>query len=312
MTSHEQLPGMPDNTMFIGFFEESLIRAKKVKRNLGLLLLDLDGYGTINDRFGHEAADVLLSTIAERLRYSVRETDMAAHFGEDAFAVALVDPKNIAAIAMTAERIRKNLNAPLLIKEGVECSIGVSIGIAVYPENGTELDRLLTVADSAMFESKTSGKNTSTIYKGLTHERADIMPWIALGDYHRVGIPEIDDQHNQLANLINELHEAIRDTEKNNQQHVSAMYDELIAFTELHFNTEVRLMSEAGYPQADAHKRAHNFLLSELRYLKMRIIEGNELQAFKLLSDWFIAHIEKDDKPLGDFLRTHAPIQIGA
>lgn len=303
MTFYEQLPGMPDRAMFIGFMEKSLARAKQENRNLGLLLLDLDGYGAINDRFGREAADVLLNTIAERLRYSVRETDMAAHFGEDAFAVALVDQKNMAAIALAAERIRKNLNAPLLLEEGVECSVGVSIGIAVYPENGTELDRLLTVADSAMFESKTSGKNTSTIYKGLTRELADIMPWAVLGDFHTVGIPGLDEQHNELANLINALHGAIKNSAKNNPQHVDAMYDELIAFTELHFNTEALLMIKARYPQSDAHNRSHKFLLDELRFLKMRIVEGNELQAFQLLSDWLIAHIEKDDKPMGDFLK---------
>lgn len=240
------------------------------------------------------------------MRTSIRETDMTAYFGGDTFAVALVDPKELAAVVMAAERIRKNLSAPFLLPEGAESSIGVSIGIAVYPENGTELDRLFTVADSAMFESKTRGKNTSTVFKGLTHERADIIPWIVLGQNDLVGIPVLDDQHKKLANLINELHEAISVIPKASRQRAGEMYDELAAFTEHHFDTEARMMKMAGYPAADAHIHAHKFLLDELRYLKVRIIEADELQAFQLLKDWLITHIEKDDKPMGDYLQSKA------
>lgn len=306
MTFYDQLSGMPNKIMFTGFMEDSLARAKKNNQNLALLLLDLDGYGTIRERFGQEAGEILLNTMAERLRASIRETDMAAYFGGDTFAVALVDPKGVAAAVMAAERIRRNLSAPFLLPEGAESSVGVSIGIAVYPENGTELDRLLTVADSAMFESKTGGKNTSTVFKGLTHERADIIPWIVLGQNDRVGIPVLDDQHKKLADLINELHDAISTVPKASRQRAGEMYDELVAFTEKHFSTEARMMKMAGYPAADAHIRAHKFLLDELRYLKVRIIDADEVQAFQLLKDWLIAHIERDDRPMGDYLKSKA------
>jgi diguanylate cyclase (GGDEF)-like protein/hemerythrin-like metal-binding protein len=307
MANYDQLTGMPNKTLFTGFLEESLARAKKKNRTLGLLMLDLDGYGIINQRFGHDAGNLLIHTMAERLRNSVSEKDKAAYFGGDTFAVALVDPKDMAAVVLSAEKIRKNLSAPLPLN-GEECRVGVSVGIAVFPDNGTELDRLLTVADSAMFESKTSGKNTSTVYKGLTREHADIIPLVVLQEFDSVGIPEIDEQHDKLATLINQLHVSLKNSPKENRHHTKVLYDELVEFTEFHFGTEARLMHAAGYPEAEAHNRAHKFLLDELRYLKVRIIDGEELHAFKILKDWLIVHIEKDDKPMGHFLqnKTHS------
>jgi diguanylate cyclase (GGDEF)-like protein/hemerythrin-like metal-binding protein len=302
MTFYDQLTGLPDKAGFVGLLQQSLAVAQQMNRKLGLLLLDLDGYGAINDNYGREAGDVLLNTIAERLKSSLRGTDVLAYFGEDSFAVLLTDPKDTAAVIIAAERIRKNLGAPLFLAEGVEGSVGASVGVAVYPENGTGADRLLTVADSAMFESKTSGKNTTTLFKGLTHEREDITPWLMLGEEHQLDIPEIDAQHEKLASLINGLYEVLKSASKSNWQRADAIYDELVETAGLNFDTEAHLMSEADYPHADAHNRAHKFLLDELRYLKKRIIEVNELQAFHLLRDWLVAHIEKDDKPLGDFL----------
>lgn len=303
MAFYDQLTSMPDKTTFLRSLGEALARAKKENLCIGLILLDVDDYRAINDRFGHEAGDVLLNTLAERLRCSIRETDTAAYFGEDTFAVMLVNSKDMAVVVLAAERIRKSLGEPLLLQEGTDCRVGVSVGIAVYPENGAELDRLLTVADSAMFESKTSGKNMYTAYKGLTRERADVLPWIALGEEHLIGISVVDEQHQMLVNLINELHESIKSPQKKVRQNAVAMYDKLISFTEIHFMTEARLMSEAGYPQSDAHSRAHKFLLAELRYLKTRIIEGGELKSFQFLKDWLVAHIERDDKQMGEFLR---------
>ena len=302
MSDHDQLTGMPNKTTFLSILEETLARAKKGNRNLGILMLDLDGYKTINERFGHQAADMLLHTMAERLRGAIRETDKAAHFGGDTFAVCLVDPNGIVAVAIAADRIRQVLNTPILI-EGVECSVGVSVGVAVYPENGTELDRLITVADSAMFESKTRGKNTSTVYKGLTRERADILPWFSIQPSDKMEIPEIDEQHEKLATLINELHQALASSTKESRRQTTALYDQLIQYTEFHFATEARLMHKAAYPDTEAHIRAHKFLLDELKYLKSRIIEGEEHKAFQILRDWLINHIEKDDKPMGVYLQ---------
>lgn len=303
MTFYNQMSSIPDKAMFNDFLEESLAQAKKLNWKLGLLLIELNGHETINGHFGHEAGDSLLVTMAERLRSVIRKADMVAYFGEGTFAVILIDPESMAAAVMESEWIRESLTAPILMKAGREVCIGVRIMIAVYPENITEFDRLLAVSNRAVFESRTCEGNISANLKGLPHEYVDILTWVGLGENHCVGIQDVDEQHKKLGILINGLHEAIKNTPKNNRQHAGSLYDELTAFTELHFNTELRLMNEAGYPLADAHNRAHKFLLDELRHLKKRIIEGNELHAFYFLMDWLIAHVENDDKQMGVFLQ---------
>ncbi|MDO8206812.1 MAG: bacteriohemerythrin [Gallionella sp.] len=304
MTSYNQSSSIPDKAMFNDFLEKSLAQAKKLKRKLGLLLIDINGHETINGHFGHEAGDSMLVTMAERLRSAIRQSDMVAYFGDDTFAVILIDPVNMASVVLESEWIRESLTAPVHLKAGVKVSIGVSIMIAVYPENSTEFDRLLAVSSRAVSESQTCEQDISANFKELPHEYVDILTWMGLSENHCVGIPDVDEQHKKLEMLINGLHEAIKNTPKNDRQHAGALYDELTAFTELHFNTELRLMNEAGYPQADAHNRAHKFLLDELRNLKKRIIEGNELHAFYFLMDWLVAHIANDDKQMGVFLQS--------
>lgn len=304
MTSYNQLSCIPDRTMFNDFLEKSLAQAQKLKRKLGLLLIDINGHETINGHFGHEAGDSLLVTLAERVRSAIRQSDMVAYFGDGTFAVILIDPESMASVVLESEWIKESLSAPIHLKAGVKVNIGISIMIAVYPENSTEFDRLLAVSSSTVSESQTYGKDIIANFKGLPHEYVDILTWVGLSEHHCVGIPDVDEQHKKLELLINGLHEAIKNTPKNDRRHAGALYDELTAFAELHFNTELRLMNEAGYPQADAHNRAHKFLLDELRHLKKRIIEGNELHAFYFLMDWLVAHIANDDKQMGVFLQS--------
>jgi len=117
----------------------------------------LDGFKAINDNYGHEIGDKVLVNVAGRLSDSVRESDIVARMGGDEFTLILRNVKNTDAVEVTARKIYFSLKQIMHIKEH-ECQVGSSIGIAVYPQNGKDMDTLLRNADAAMYAVKKNGK----------------------------------------------------------------------------------------------------------------------------------------------------------
>jgi diguanylate cyclase (GGDEF)-like protein len=117
-----------------------------------LLVLDLDGFKDVNDTLGHQAGDALLCHVAERLRSVVREQDMVARLGGDEFAV-VVEGAPWREAEATAQRIVEVMSAPVLVDESAIVA-GVSVGIALYPDDGTEPRALMRRADLAMYAAK--------------------------------------------------------------------------------------------------------------------------------------------------------------
>ncbi|MBY0578492.1 MAG: bacteriohemerythrin [Burkholderiales bacterium] len=296
MSFCDLLTGLPNRAAFIDHFHVSLEKAKKEAACLALLILDLDGFGEVNERFGREAGDELLRIAAERLRLSISERDFLSRLEGDAFAVILTESASRA--DMLAEKIIANLNVSFHLGEGKDFRIGASVGIARYPENGLEQDRLLTVADCAMYEAKTGGGNRSV--RGRVRGHGHAGRGILFDDCYLTGIQEVDMQHRKLVDLVNELIGAVGTGKRDAAIRI---YEKLAAETEHHFSTEEALMKGAGYGRSDAHFREHRFLMDELRHLKGRIIEGGEIQVLQLLTDWLVTHILNADKPMGDFLR---------
>ena len=122
-----------------------------------IMFLDLDGFKKVNDSFGHDIGDVLLIHVAQLLKNAVRETDVVARLGGDEFVVLLHDVTDEAMVASVAEKIVLSVGSPCQL-EGIEISIGTSIGIAIYPRDGISREALLKVSDHAMYAAKSSGK----------------------------------------------------------------------------------------------------------------------------------------------------------
>lgn len=142
-------------------FDFELQRARRVKQPLSLLFLDLDGFKGINDRFGHLQGSRSLIEVAEIIRHAARETDIVGRYGGDEFMVILPATGTGGAFAV-AERIRENIEA--YKPKGHHLS--ASIGIATYPEHGTEKERLFALADNAMYWIKEHGKNGIAVARG--------------------------------------------------------------------------------------------------------------------------------------------------
>lgn len=158
LTTHDRLTGLANRYLLYEHMEHSINLAKRNKNRFAVLLIDLDKFKLINDSLGHDIGDILLVQVAERLLSCVRETDIVARFGNDEFTILLENSGTGHNTAAIAEKIQ-NAMEQLFEVQGHELFITASIGIATFPENGTEPQTLLKSADSALYKAKELGRN---------------------------------------------------------------------------------------------------------------------------------------------------------
>ena len=157
LATHDSLTGLANRPMFMEHLNTSLLIARRHKTRFAVLFLDLDRFKEVNDTFGHAAGDALLVETAQRLRHSLRASDLPARQGGDEFMVLLHDIKTEVEALGVADKIRQAIDRPFQV-EGHECSVAVSIGIALYPDDGDDAETLTRRADEAMYRAKTSGR----------------------------------------------------------------------------------------------------------------------------------------------------------
>jgi diguanylate cyclase (GGDEF)-like protein/PAS domain S-box-containing protein len=156
---HDALTQLPNRRLFVERLELNLLTAKRARGNVAVLFIDLDRFKTINDTLGHTVADGLLLEIAHRLRSCVRQTDTVARYGGDEFTVILPDLHQPEDAAQVAEKILERVAEPVIVG-ATAIEVSVSIGIAVFPYDGNDIDTLLRNADDAMYRAKQAGRNT--------------------------------------------------------------------------------------------------------------------------------------------------------
>lgn len=149
---HDDLTGLPNRTLLLDRLQQAIFTSRREHNRLALLIMDLDGFKEVNDTVGHQVGDGLLKEVGVRLLMTIREMDTVARLGGDEFAVLLPDSDDVRAIKV-AEKIREALVAVFEI-EDLRLYIGASIGVAIYPENGTRAETLIQRADVAMYFAK--------------------------------------------------------------------------------------------------------------------------------------------------------------
>lgn len=159
MAQYDTLTDLPNRALFYDRLRHAISLAKRSKLGLALLFLDLDRFKLVNDTLGHHVGDLLLKKVARRLRKCVRESDTVARLAGDEFTVLLYDLHDRENIGRIAEKIIVEISRPYQL-EGHEVRIGVSIGIARYRNDSEDEDRLVNLADKAMYTAKAEGRNT--------------------------------------------------------------------------------------------------------------------------------------------------------
>jgi diguanylate cyclase (GGDEF)-like protein/PAS domain S-box-containing protein len=159
MAFNDTLTNLPNRRLFMERLRITLEMTLRSKGNAALLFIDLDGFKNVNDTIGHDAGDELLKIVAKRLSEPRRESDTIARIGGDEFTVILWNLSSVDDAFKVAESINQVLNKPFLI-QGHEVIISSSIGIAIIPQDGEDVETVLNNADQAMYCAKRDGKNT--------------------------------------------------------------------------------------------------------------------------------------------------------
>lgn len=164
LAHYDMLTDLPNRTLIGDRLKQALAYAKREKVLLAVMFIDLDKFKPVNDNLGHEIGDLLLKQVARCLQQAVRASDTVARIGGDEFVVLLpvIDTNHDAAVV--AEKILQALSEPFDVAQH-SLNISSSIGIAVYPEHGTDEKLLLINADIAMYHAKKAGRNNAQFYR---------------------------------------------------------------------------------------------------------------------------------------------------
>jgi diguanylate cyclase (GGDEF)-like protein len=153
---YDSLTDLPNRTLLYDRLQQAILTARRENRPLPLLIMDLDRFKEINEALGHHFGDLLLLQIGPRLRETLRQSDTVARLGGDEFALLLPASASTQDAAEVAARMLRSLEQPFVI-EGLKLDVEGSIGIAVFPEHGTDADTLIRRAEVAMYTAKVTG-----------------------------------------------------------------------------------------------------------------------------------------------------------
>ncbi|MBF0582764.1 MAG: diguanylate cyclase [Magnetococcales bacterium] len=166
LAEFDLLTGLPNRKLFYDRLQQTIAKGERQRGSFALMFVDLDRFKWVNDNLGHNVGDALLIEAAQRMKNMVRKSDTVARLGGDEFTVILTDVLDGSTPELVARKILEVLNNPFML-EGQEVSISGSIGISLFPEDGTTIHELIKNADSAMYHAKQSGRN---IFKFFSQE----------------------------------------------------------------------------------------------------------------------------------------------
>ena len=169
---HDALTDLPNRSLLMELLDHQIAIAKREHTGLAILFLDLDGFKSVNDTFGHEVGDNLLKVVAHRLLALMRESDTVARLGGDEFVVKLDSRASREEIAQVARRAIAAINEPVAFG-GQLAQVGASIGVAIFPADGRTPVELISNADSALYTAKAEGKNT---FRFFQTDDAQVVP----------------------------------------------------------------------------------------------------------------------------------------
>lgn len=157
LAHYDSLTGLANRVLLKERFRSTVEHAMASGNSFGLVMIDLDRFKSINDSYGHAAGDRVLVISAQRLLATIRASDTVARLGGDEFVVMMAPVSGLQDLEQMGELLNNALSEPITLTNGLSVSVGLSLGFALYPDDGGTLSDLLHVADQAMYECKSSG-----------------------------------------------------------------------------------------------------------------------------------------------------------
>jgi PAS domain S-box/PAS domain S-box/diguanylate cyclase (GGDEF) domain len=198
---HDALTDLPNRLLFRDRIAIALAHAKRHRRSAAVMFLDLDQFKLVNDSLGHTVGDALLQEVARRLTLSIRADDTVARMGGDEFTVLLTDIKEMGSSAIVAQKLLEAISRPMLI-EGHELYVTTSIGVALFPEDGSDAETLLKRADGAMYRAKEAGRNNFQFAASTTLEGTSERLLIERSLHHAFEREEFVVHYQPMTNLL--------------------------------------------------------------------------------------------------------------
>jgi len=155
---HDELTGLPNRRLLLDRLKQAMAQAARQDKQVVLLLLDLDGFKSVNDRLGHAGGDKLLQGVAKRLSDGIRGADTACRYGGDEFLIMLPEVDNPATAAAVWTKLKLALREPYII-DGYQVRLTISMGAVVYPTDGHTDQELIRGADEALYRAKARSEN---------------------------------------------------------------------------------------------------------------------------------------------------------
>jgi diguanylate cyclase (GGDEF)-like protein len=166
----DELTGLPNRQLFYDRLGQALVRARRERHELAVLFIDLDGFKTVNDSLGHSFGDELLRETALRITATLRDTDTVARIGGDEYVVILPHVNSILEVESVVEKLLAILRRPFAVG-GQDSFVGASIGVTMFPDDGTTVEELLRKADTAMYAAKESGRGRCVFFAPVMDSR---------------------------------------------------------------------------------------------------------------------------------------------
>ena len=200
MAHHDLLTGLPNRSLLTDRLDQALLQTERHNPWVSVVFVDLDNFKFVNDSLGHTAGDMLLKMVAQRMLDCVRPTDAVVRLGGDEFIILLTDlPANTDTISATLHQIKMAIAEPITINEQA-FHVTCSMGVATFPNDGTEAETLIANADAAMYKAKDAGRDGFQFFTAemntRAHERLALQDGIRKGiartEFHLVYQPQVD------------------------------------------------------------------------------------------------------------------------
>ena len=172
LAHHDGLTGLPNRSFFEQRFEEKLKQMKRAKRRAALCIIDLDHFKDINDSLGHDAGDMVLREVSNRLRGTIRKSDVIGRLGGDEFAVVLTNAQDTSDAATAVKRMMEAVAHPFSVKQQ-DVPISLSAGVAIFPVDGRTSGELMADADIAVYRAKRAGRGRTVFFAPSMRDDAE-------------------------------------------------------------------------------------------------------------------------------------------